>query len=274
MAGRWLAGLALVALAALPLPARASDLVIVVGDSTARTYPFVYGIPVQGWGHPLRDLFRADVGWRNDAAGGQSTKSFIDSGRWEITMGAGPEFVLIQFGINDTSDDPAYHTDPQTSYRANLRQMISEARNIDAEPILITSSCIRYVAEDGVHVLRPSPLEAWVNAMRQQAAEDGVLLIDMHEWSLDTYDAIGFPEAQELFGFIDGNGEPDRIHFSVYGAGQAAEMVADGIRSSGSRLATLLVNPPPPPAPTVPALPPFAALALVAALGAAALRAR
>jgi lysophospholipase L1-like esterase len=256
-------------------PAAVADpLAIVVGDSIVREYPD--DLPIQGWGADLPKYFKPDRPWANYAWGGQSTTSFIAEGRWATALESHPEFVLIQFGINDSQPDPAFHSDPDSTYPANLHQMIADTRAIGAEPILVTPTAIRFVASDGFHVARPNGLEAYVAAMKAQAAADGVGVIDMQEWSLDTYDELGMPQAQALYGFMlydetpDSPGIPDVIHFSHYGADQAARMIVARLPEVSPNLAASLLPAAPPP-PAAPALPRSAAEFLVAALGAASL---
>lgn len=228
-----------------PRPAGADALGITIGDSIVQTYPDVWDWPIQGWGADIPKHFQPTIRWRNDARGGQSTTSFVAQGRWANTLAANPQFILIQLALGDMWGDAAIP--PNTTYREHLHQMIVDARAIGAEPILVTPTAIRW-APDGIHVQRPSPLEPWAAAMADQAAADGVALIDMHNWSLDLYDELGMPLAQELFGFIipDGSpgippGTPDTLHFSHYGADQAAAMVVSQIREVSPNLAAYLL---------------------------------
>lgn len=206
--------------------ARADLVAVTVGDSIVRSYPepHPYGVPIQGWGARL-GLFRPDVAWVNRAVGGTSTKTFLEKGYWAAALAEDADYVLIQFGYGDASGPPE-HTDPETTYRANLHRMVVEARAAGAEPILVTPAGLRTVGFDGVHVHRPNGLEVYAAAMTSQAAEDGVHLIDMQAWSLATYDAVGFPEAQEVFGFTHPEGWEDRLHFGYDGATYAAGFVA------------------------------------------------
>ncbi|MFI5315712.1 MAG: GDSL-type esterase/lipase family protein [Myxococcota bacterium] len=254
--------LSLFFLVAAARPAMADALAITVGDSIVQTYSPDQYPWIQGWGADVQKHFLPAIRWENDARGGQSTKSFVDQGLWASTLAAGPQFVLIQLGTNDWNPDPAYHTDPDTTYRTYLHQMILDARAIGAEPILVTPTAMRYTMPDGIHVERPSTTEPWASAMAAQAADDGVAVIDMQNWTLDTYDSLGMPTAQALYGFtIPGTETPDILHFSPYGANQAAQMVVNRLPAASPSLALYLATS------TVPALPAPAAAVLVAALG-------
>jgi lysophospholipase L1-like esterase len=211
--------------------ARADALGVTVGDSIVKTYPEPYDVPIQGWGAKLR-LFTSGAVWVNQAVGGTSTKSYVERGYWSIALSGNPKWVLIQFGYADASADPEGHTDPAT-YRANLHQMILDCRAIGAEATLVTPTAIRATAPDGIHVDRPGALAPYADAMIAQAQDDGVRLIDMYHWSLDLYDAIGMSQAQALYGFDTVEGPPDLIHFSVFGATEAAKMVASRLPGLG-----------------------------------------
>jgi lysophospholipase L1-like esterase len=257
------------ALLLLVAPAALADppLAITVGDSVVETYPVPWPWPVQGWGADLPAYVSRNIVWRNDARGGESSKSFVDGGYWTLTLDAHPRFILIQLGSNDASPDPAHYTVPFTTYRVYLHRMASSARAAGAMPIFLTPLALRYAGPDGFHITRPNGLEDYVNAMIAQGAEDGVPVIDMFTWSMDTYDAIGIPEAQATYGFLipDGPyaGYPDVVHFNYWGADQCAQAIAARLRDASPELAAHLTSDPLPV--PVPALPWPAAASVVAA---------
>ena len=57
----------------------------------------------RGWGQMLPMLLQGPVKVSNHAVNGQSSKSFIDSGRWDKMMDGVKkgDYVIIQFGHND-----------------------------------------------------------------------------------------------------------------------------------------------------------------------------
>ncbi|HTO51802.1 MAG TPA: GDSL-type esterase/lipase family protein [Myxococcota bacterium] len=274
----------LLVLAALAGPARADPpLAIVVGDSIAREYPIdYYGWNIEGWGYFLAQHLSQGLTWRNDAIGSQSTKSFIAEGHWANTIAAHPQYIFIQFGLGDESGVDGLATDPETDFRANLHQMITDARGVGAVPILVTPPVIRWAYAGSNDLGRPNGLEDWVTAMLEQAAADNVGFVDMQGWSGRVCDSMGLAMYQQLYGFIipEGpwpipGGTVDELHFSHYGADQAALMIIDRLKTIQPELVTHL-TPPPVPAP-VPALPgPLWKLvvcgALLGALSAAAAR--
>jgi lysophospholipase L1-like esterase len=214
-------------------------LAIVVGDSIAREYPLdYYGLNIEGWGHYLAVHLSVDLTWRNDAYGSQSTKSFLAEGRWANTIAANPQYIFIQFGLGDESGVDGLATDPETDFRANLHQMISDAQGIGAVPILVTPPVIRWFYAGTDQLGRPNGLEPWATAMIEQANADGVGYVDLQAWSSDLADSLGIHKLQDLYGFVwpagpwaIPAGTPDQLHFSHFGADQAAGVIIDRLRT-------------------------------------------
>ena len=167
------------ALTAIPGSGVAQTTIAIASDSIAVQYPDVYFVPVQGWGAFVPVHLGPGFVWQNAAVGGASTESFIELGYWADVIASQPDVILIQFGANDVRSAPEVHTDPDTTYRENLHQMIVDARAIGAEPVLLTPFCFRYAAADGLHVLRPGHLEPYAAAMRAQAAADEVGILSL-----------------------------------------------------------------------------------------------
>ena len=74
----------------------------------------------------------------NHAMGGRSTKSYIDEGRLdaiaeEIETG---DFLFIKFGHNDEKPQPERHTDPGSTYDANLKLFINQTIEKGGIPVL------------------------------------------------------------------------------------------------------------------------------------------
>src|SRR4051794_25891447 len=116
--------------------------VYMIGDSTMADRPTPERNPYRGWGQMLPQFLDDSVAVRNFAVNGRSTKSFIDEGRWTAVLAQlqPGDYVIIQFGHNDEKrEDPARYTDPNGSYRDNLRRFVEETRAKGATPILCTS---------------------------------------------------------------------------------------------------------------------------------------
>ncbi|MCC8097379.1 MAG: pectinesterase family protein [Eubacterium sp.] len=86
--------------------------IFLAGDSTVKTYGITRS--TGGWGEYLQEYFDdSQVEIVNKAEGGRSSRSFINQGRLdeilnEISEG---DYLFIQFGHNDCSDDEAYLTE-------------------------------------------------------------------------------------------------------------------------------------------------------------------
>jgi len=223
------------------LSARAqAPLAIVAGDSLARDY-INPTVNIQGWGYELPRYFGPGLAWRNDGWGGESTTSFIAEGRWANTLAAKPRFILIMFGTNDCCEAGQY-ADPNTTYRTNLHQMITDARAIGAEPILVQSPPIRTPDYDGVHVLSPGFVAPWAQAAAEQGAEDGVPVVILYDDLLAIYENLGQQQAQILFGLDNPPGSPDLLHFNPYGAEWIAQQIVKQLPGMAPDLAAYLVT--------------------------------
>ena len=76
---------------------------VIVGDSTVCNYTST--VPTRGWGMYIQERFKkGTVTVINLAASGRSTKTFIQEGRWQKALAEKPNYVLIQFGHNDSHD--------------------------------------------------------------------------------------------------------------------------------------------------------------------------
>lgn len=191
--------------------------IVVVGDSTVCNYPLAR--PDRGWGMFIGDYFKADaVKVINLATAGRSTKTFIKEGRWKKALDEKPNYVLIQFGHND-SHAPANPeaTDAATDYKDYLRQYIADSRAIGAEPILVTPMVRRIFNTNGV---LENELQPYADAMKEVATEKKVPVIDLHASSKKLVEQLGPARAQEL-----ANKKDDTTHFNEKGARAMAELV-------------------------------------------------
>src|SRR6185437_2957465 len=137
-------------------------------------------------------------------------------------------------GHNDQKPDPARHTDPQTSFKDNLRLYIRETRATGAIPILVTPLSRRNY-KDGAPV--QDGLDEYAAAMRQVAVEEKVTLVDLYAMSrrlletltqqqADAFDATHHPDAKAENSTSIG---PDRTHLNDLGKKAFGRMVADGV---------------------------------------------
>jgi lysophospholipase L1-like esterase len=219
------------ALAADPAPPEHKLRVVLVGDSTVAEK--------SGWGTAFGKLLAPDTECLNAARGGQSTKSFLDSGNWQKALALKPDWVLIQFGHNDQpGKGPNRETDPETTYRANLLRYVDEARAAGAKPVLVTSMVRRVFQPDKQH-LRVD-LEPYVAAMKRVAEEKQVPLVDLHARSHELVEKLGPTGVVEMEPEGKTPGTHDGTHLNERGGEIIAPLIADELRKVAPELAAHL----------------------------------
>ncbi len=222
-----------------------------VGDSTMAPNANVEadpGDPGRGWVEGLTPYLNPDkITMRNVAVSGRSTKSYIDEGRWQkvVDQVKPGDFVLIQFGHNDAKQsDAKRYTDPETTYKDNLRLMVAQVREKGATPVILTSIVRRYFNADGT--MRDSH-GRYVPAAREVAAELKVDLIDMNTVSGAIVEKCGPEESKKLYlhvapgvaeRFPDGN--RDDTHLALPGAEAFSAGFAAAVIEAGIPLAAFL----------------------------------
>lgn len=184
--------------------------IILVGDSTVAKD--------SGWGNAFCADTTPDVTCLNMARGGRSTRSYRDAGTWAEVMAelhrTGPwkaAYVLIQFGHNDQSTDPARHTDLATEFPANLSAYIREVRAAGATPILVTPLTRRKFTGDGQVVAELAP---WAAATRAVGAREGVPVLDLYAESVAAIQGLG-PGGADALAM---EGHFDQTHLGTKGA--------------------------------------------------------
>ena len=202
--------------------------VALAGDSTVTT--------TAGWGAAFEELLGSRGECLQFARGGQSSKSFRDSGNWAKVIEAKPDYVLIQFGHNDMpGKGPNRETDPATTYRENLGRFVDEARAAGAVPILVTSMARRTFDKGKIR----GELAPWAEAARAVAAEKKVPLVDLFARSVALLEKLG-PEGTVPFDPVTKDGKPDHTHLSPEGGKAMAKLIAEELRKAEPTLAGLL----------------------------------
>ncbi len=207
-----------------------------IGDSTVARNN-IHSYPQTGMSQALSLYLKEAVTVRSYAKNGRSTKSFLDEGRFvavEAAMEPG-DFLFIQFGHNDEKDDPARHTDPDTTFQDNLRLFIRAARRKGAYPVLLTPIARRLFDEQGI--FRPGSHGAYPDAMRALAKAENVPLIDLTEMTERFLAQFGDEPSKPLFMF-----PKDNTHLKPEGAVKMAGFVAEGLRQLGGIYAELLAG--------------------------------
>jgi len=190
--------------------------VVLAGDSTVTDKA--------GWGAAFAKLLGPDAECINFAGGGQSSKSFRDTGNWKKVIDSKPVFVLIQFGHNDMpGKGPKRETDPETTYRQNLIRFIEEARAIGAKPILVTSLARRTFDNGKIR----GELKPWADAARKVATEQQVPCVDLFTRSVDLHNQLG-PTESDTFNPPGKDGKlTDHTHLNAHGAEVIAKIIAE-----------------------------------------------
>jgi lysophospholipase L1-like esterase len=211
--------------------------IVLVGDSTVCAYPATR--PERGWGQYLEEHFRdGTAAVINLAASGRSTKTFFREGRWKKALEERPDYVLIQFGHND-SHPPGRpeSTDAATDYKDYLRRYLDEARAAGATPVLVTPVVRRTFGEDGK--LRDD-LRRYADAMKEVGAEKKVPVIDLHASSRALVERLGPEKSAEL-----ANKKGDATHFNEQGARAMADLVVNDLPAAAPKLRAYLKAPVP-----------------------------
>ena len=207
--------------------------IYVCGDSTAASYGPEQA-PITGWGQVLGDYI---PGARivNKAMGGRSTKSFLSEGRLvaiekEIQPG---DLLLIQFTHNETSDLVWRHTDPYTSFAANLQIFIDTARIHGAIPVLMTPIPRRCWREGELIDLHGE----YPKAIRQVAMQRGVPLLEITLEGMNALRTLGEADSAALYMNVEPglypaypDGSRDDTHTQAAGARLYAELTARLLR--------------------------------------------
>lgn len=207
-----------------------------IGDSTVARNN-IHSYPQTGMSQGLSLYLKETVSIRSYAKNGRSTKSFLDEGRFgpvEAALQPG-DFMLIQFGHNDEKDDPARHTDPDTTFTENLRLFVNTARKKGAYPVLITPIARRLFDEAGN--FRPGSHGEYPAAMRRLAEAEQVPLVDLTAATEAFLASMGDEPSKPLFMW-----PKDNTHLKPEGAVKMAGLLAEGLRSLGGEYAWLLAG--------------------------------
>jgi len=227
---RFLAGASLILLTLAGVgtsTARGSDQpavkIVLVGDSTVATGG--------GWGPGFCAVMTPKVTCLDDAINGRSSKSFIAEGAWTKALAEKGNYYLIQFGHNDMKGKGAdRETDPDTTFAANLRKYIADARAIGAQPVLVTSLS-RRTLKDGAVV---EDLKDYAESTRKVGLAEHVSVIDLNAVSTAMLNHMTQAEA-DRFNAVDqekerlavGKSATDRTHLNPMGQKTFGRIVAE-----------------------------------------------
>lgn len=246
-------------------PAKRNITIFTIGDSTMANKKLEGENPERGWGQMLSRYFTDDITIDNHAVNGRSSKSFINEGRWDAVLSKiqKGDYVFIQFGHNDEKDDPNRHTDPGTTFDANLKKFVEDTRAKGGIPVLFNSIVRRNFGKaDGNAVANAIKQDDIRNGIDPKAPKDsieeGATLIDTHgaylispknvakELNVTFIDlnslthklveGMGPQKSKELYLWVEPktvpalpNGREDNTHLNVHGASVIAEMAVKAV---------------------------------------------
>jgi lysophospholipase L1-like esterase len=221
--------------------------IFTIGDSTMANKRDPEKNPERGWVQVLAPFFNENVTIKNHAVNGRSTKSFRELGHWKNVVDSikPGNYLFIQFGHNDGKEtDLARYTNPQTSYRHNLINYITEARAKGAIPMMFSSIARRKFNPEGVL------LDAHGNytlVARLVAQEMNVPFIDMQYLTENLEMKYGVEGSKKLHLHYAVGDDPfypkgidDNTHLSVLGATEVAKLFVEDLKKQNLPLAKYL----------------------------------
>lgn len=259
-------------------PAKRNITIFTIGDSTMANKKLEGENPERGWGQMLSRYFTDDITVDNHAVNGRSSKSFIDEGKWDNVLSKiqKGDYVFIQFGHNDEKDDPKRHTDPGTTFDANLRKFVEETRAKGGIPVLFNSIVRRNFGKSGADAvadaIKQDDIRNGIDPKApKEVIEEGVKLIDTHGAYLDSpanvakelnvafidlnslthklVEDLGPEKSKELYLWVQPktvpalpDGREDNTHLNVHGASIVAEMAAKAVAEAIPELAQYLCH--------------------------------
>lgn len=231
--------------------------IFMIGDSTMANKNITGGNPERGWGMMLPGFFSEEVRIDNHAMNGRSSKSFIDEGRWDkvISQVKKGDYVIIQFGHNDEKPKADRHTDPGTTFDANLSRFVNETRAKGGIPILcnaivrrnfvrpLDESISKDTRHDAGEVKQPQEGDtlydthgAYIESPRNVAKKLNVAFIDMNKITHELVQTLGPVESKKLFMWVEPGkvpafpkGREDNTHLNIYGGRVVAGLAVDAI---------------------------------------------
>ena len=205
--------------------------IFLAGNSTVTDQEYE---PWASWGQMFPNFLKANVVVANYAESGETLLAFKRENRLKkiLSLMKAGDYLFMEFAHNDQKPG-GNHLDPFTTYKAELKYYIAEARKKGGIPVLVTSTNRRRFDENGKII---NTLEDFPAAMRQLAAEENVLLIDLNAMSKDLYEAMGPENSKKAFVHYPANSYPGQIqaladdtHFNPYGAYELAKCIVQRI---------------------------------------------
>ncbi len=219
-----------------------------IGDSTVHQNR-IETYPQTGMGQVMELYLKQGICVRDFAENGRSSKSFCKEGFFEAVkeeMGAG-DYLLIQFGHNDSKPDEERRTEPYGSYQEYLSYYIEEARKKSVYPVLLTPISRRHFDKEGNYL--DGSHGDYPEAMKDLAKREDVPCIDLTKETADLFRQVGDEGSYGWFMNIAPgesanpkykNGQVDNTHLKYEGAVIMAGIAAEGLYKLGGQFRELL----------------------------------
>ena len=228
--------------------------IYLIGDSTVADYTGDYEpgkdymkvrYPITGWGQVFQPFFAKDSLRRirpgiltdsvqviDRAHGGRSTRTFFQEGRWRYVyehLQQG-DYVMMQFGHNDSSEKHPERFVNIQGYKEFLRLFVEQTRQKGANPVILTPVARNYPWKDGrlenVH-------GEYGQAPIGLACEMNIPVIDLNKLSMEYFTGKGqdyttnhyFMNLPENTYEAYPKGQKDNTHFQPEGARAVASLV-------------------------------------------------
>ena len=200
---------------------------VIAGDSTLA--PRSADSSNGSWGDALSPFLRPDVTILNLAVGGRSSRSYREEGKWKALLARvhKDDWVLVQFGINDQSNDPKRAT-TEEAFRTNMTAFVDEVRACGGRPILASTTAFYKFTDDGRFVGHPV-LERRNAITREVAAAKGVPFVDLYQRIVEAMTAAG-SETSRAWYLLSRTGV-DTCHPARLGAKRFAKLFLDEARA-------------------------------------------
>lgn len=195
--------------------------VVTIGDSTMDNT----GAPENeaGWGNmfPPFGVVPGDI--HNWGSSGASSLDFETRSNWPSAQAllAPDVYLFIQFGHNDSSDDPNRHTEPgeppeyEGTYPDRLLFYVEAARAAGATPVILTSLGHMAFNEDGTTADYHGN---YLPSARKLAEDEGLIMLDANRASRGEFERLGQKQTLAMYSF------DEVTHFTPAGATRMAEL--------------------------------------------------
>lgn len=243
-----------------PMQKRQVPRIFLVSDSIVQSYEKRF-YPQSGWGQMFYQFFKGsdqykeypaehctyslartyELPWviiENRAIGGRSARSFYDEGKLDqvLEILCPGDYMFVQFAANDATKIRPNRYIPAEEFPFFIERYTDACRRRGAQCVLVTSSTMRVLDEDGRNKLC---FDEYREQVLKLAEEQNVPVLDLGKRSTDYLNKIGFEESKSLYLWLEEGEYPegayaagvsDRAHLQEYGARVYADMVAQMIQ--------------------------------------------